>query len=164
VQLLFCHGLHSGPVGRKSEALRAAGHHVTAPDCRNLNLLSRVEQIALAIANAPPATVVVGSSFGGLAAVCALLRTSVVQVRGLLLCAPALHVRQPPADATALTTVVPTVIVHGTHDDVVPIHVSQQFAARTGCELVEVDDDHSLGSSMSVLLDLVERLGATSRE
>ena len=38
MQVLFCHGLESGPWGRKSIALRDAGLEVIAPDGRGQDL------------------------------------------------------------------------------------------------------------------------------
>ena len=40
---------------------------------------------------------------------------------------------------------IPTLIVHGIHDDVVPIQASQTYAAqRSWVELIELDSDHAL--------------------
>lgn len=48
---------------------------------------------------------------------------------------------------------VPTLIVHGLHDDVVPIERSRQFAAgKRQVRLVEVDDGHELVASLPRLL------------
>lgn len=44
---------------------------------------------------------------------------------------------------------VPTLILHGTHDEVIPIQASQNFAAtRPWVELIELDSDHSLANVM----------------
>jgi hypothetical protein len=43
----------------------------------------------------------------------------------------------------------PALIVHGVHDDVVPVQVSRAFArTRTSATLVEVDSDHELMSAV----------------
>jgi len=42
----------------------------------------------------------------------------------------------------------PTLIIHGTRDEVVPIEFSRAYAEEHGLELLEVDDDHSLGASI----------------
>jgi hypothetical protein len=48
---------------------------------------------------------------------------------------------------------VPTLILHGTHDDVVPIDRSRAFAAeRPHVRLVELDDGHELVASIPTLL------------
>ncbi|WP_017324254.1 YqiA/YcfP family alpha/beta fold hydrolase [Synechococcus sp. PCC 7336] len=45
---------------------------------------------------------------------------------------------------------VPTAIVHGRQDDVVPVRVSRQFAGdRDWVELLELDSDHALGDEAS---------------
>lgn len=49
----------------------------------------------------------------------------------------------------------PTVIIHGTRDESVPIACSRSYAAaHPHVELIEVDDDHSLADS----LELIERV------
>ena len=51
----------------------------------------------------------------------------------------------------------PTVIVHGTRDDVVPVGSSRRYAAaHDHVTLVEVDDDHGLAGS-------IERIGSVVR-
>lgn len=44
---------------------------------------------------------------------------------------------------------VPTLIIHGIHDEVIPIQVSRDFAEkRPWVQLIEVDSDHALGNVM----------------
>jgi len=79
-------------------------------------------------------------------------------VAGLVLCAPALGVQEPPATDVALRAVVPTAIVHGVRDDVVPIEVSRAFARDDDAglvRLIEVDDDHRLSNSLDLLVRVV---------
>jgi pimeloyl-ACP methyl ester carboxylesterase len=53
---------------------------------------------------------------------------------------------------------VPTLILHGIHDDVVPIDHSRRFAAgKPHVRLVELDDDHDLVSSLPEILDESDR-------
>lgn len=53
---------------------------------------------------------------------------------------------------------VPTLILHGVHDDSVPIEASREFAAgRANVTLIELDDDHQLTSSIPRLLAEAER-------
>ena len=50
----------------------------------------------------------------------------------------------------ALQRPVPTLILHGRHDDVIPIQASRDFAQkRPWVELMELDSDHGLGNVMS---------------
>ncbi|HET7504091.1 MAG TPA: YqiA/YcfP family alpha/beta fold hydrolase [Kofleriaceae bacterium] len=53
---------------------------------------------------------------------------------------------------------VPTLIVHGTHDEVVPIELSRTFArGRRHVRLVELDDGHDLLASLPRMFDEVDR-------
>ncbi|MGE0547686.1 MAG: YqiA/YcfP family alpha/beta fold hydrolase [Kofleriaceae bacterium] len=56
---------------------------------------------------------------------------------------------------------VPTLILHGTHDDVVPIETSRELARlHQNVTLVELDDGHELVASLSRLLSEAERFVA----
>lgn len=167
----FCHGLESGPSGYKSRSLVRAGYEVVAPDCRNQDLATRVDTISDAlrdVAKRLPGTslatlVVVGSSFGGIAGLiaCMQLADAGLRVRGMVLCAPALHVQQPPADQLELVAPAPTIVVHGRADEVVPHGVSEAFAARSHPYPVEqwsVDDGHGLRNSHELMLRAVAEL------
>jgi pimeloyl-ACP methyl ester carboxylesterase len=46
------------------------------------------------------------------------------------------------------TVACPTLLIHGTRDEVVPIQSSRDYAAAHDLTLLEVDDDHSLGASV----------------
>lgn len=53
---------------------------------------------------------------------------------------------------------VPTLILHGVHDDTVPVDHSRRFAAgKRHVRLVELDDDHELTSSLPVILAETDR-------
>lgn len=155
MDILFCHGLESGPHGSKYRALSEAGFDVYAPDCRGKNLSERVELVSLLLHTG---LVVVGSSYGGITAVLAAMRTC-VKLRGVVLCAPALERRESPnSSPERLYVAAPTVIVHGKLDDMIPIKVSQRFAVRTGARLVEVDDGHRLSDSIDTIIQQVKGL------
>ena len=70
MSVLFCHGLESSPHGRKVQALRAAGLEVIAPDFQGQNLAARVATL-LPVLREQPDALVVGSSYGGITALCA---------------------------------------------------------------------------------------------
>ena len=160
--ILFAHGLESGPVGRKSQALADAGYELLAPDCRGLDLAARVERLVEALVTAKEPPLLVGSSFGGIAGLVAALVAAErgVALRGLLLCAPALMLPPPPGTVERLALPpARTIIVHGTRDEVIPIEVSRRFAAEHGAELREVDDEHGLGhAGLAVILEAVKEL------
>lgn len=154
-RLLFAHGLESGPVGKKSEALRAAGFALVAPDCRGLELAARIDVLRAAIVAEREPPLLVGSSFGGLAALraAALAARDGHAVRALLLCAPALGLA-PAEWAAELGPPARTELVHGLRDAVVPIGDSRRYAAAYGATLFEVDDDHRLNErGLAVILE-----------
>jgi uncharacterized protein len=56
-----------------------------------------------------------------------------------------------------LTRSIPTLILHGTQDEVIPIQASRDFAAqRSQVELVEVEDDHALTQLPEALWQQIE--------
>lgn len=155
--VLFLHGLESGPHGSKYNTLADAGYNVIAPDCRGNSLKERVDRIIPFLKDRP---YVVGSSYGGLTAVLAGMAAG-VRLPGLVLCAPALERNEVPSPgAENLTLVGPTIIIHGTLDDVIPIDVSKRYCARTGATLREVCDDHRLNESSEAILRALAELTA----
>jgi pimeloyl-ACP methyl ester carboxylesterase len=157
--VIFCHGLESSPHGRKYQELVAAGLDVVSPDFQGQNLAARVATL-LPVLRAHPGAVVVGSSYGGITALCAAVQYVEAggRLRGLLLCAPALGHAEAPADAMRLYPPAPTVIIHGRGDVVVPASVSEDFAAaHPEVRLELVDDEHTLSNS-------IERIVAVARE
>jgi len=158
--ILFCHGLDSAPIGRKSQGLIDLGYDVRAPDCRRRNLLQRVRILTVEISRIDPKPVIVGSSFGGIAGLIAsimAIRAGAV-VPALVLCAPALQLPPPPGTVDDLAPLCPTIILHGTRDDVIPIDLSRRFADEHHLELVEVDDTHGLpDAGFDALVRAVQR-------
>jgi len=150
MRVLFCHGLESGPHGRKYHAMVAAGISVEAPDFRNEDLATRVDHLLRVLADIDDPPLIVGSSFGGITAVLAAMQSG--PVHGLVLCAPALAL----ADRELLATA-PTVIIHGARDEVCPIEHSRRLAEQPDVRLIEVDDDHGLGASLDTIVAEVRR-------
>jgi len=152
--VIFCHGLESTPHGRKYQALVGAGLDVISPDFQGQDLAARVATLAPVLRSAE-APVLVGSSYGGITALCAAIQFVEAGgvLRGLVLCAPALARSEPPADGMVLYPPAPTIIIHGIHDEVVPASVSQGFAAlHPEVQLVLVDDAHQLAGSIETIL------------
>jgi pimeloyl-ACP methyl ester carboxylesterase len=165
VDVLFCHGLESSPNARKAQALKEAGLEVFAPDFQGLDLAARVKKIGAMLRENMPA-VVCGSSYGGIAALCAMVLRFEAKRRlcPLILCAPALTVVEAPADTIHLAPYSTTTIIHGLRDDVVPIDASRRFAAgQDNVELIEVEDGHALIDSLDVIVDATKRALAESR-
>lgn len=159
--VLFLHGLESGPEGHKASAMREAGMPVVAPDHRGMNLSERVRQTRWVLA-AHRSSLLVGSSYGGLAATY-LAAVQPERFFGLVLAAPALIRSEPPVDdpaELAIPETLPTIILHGRMDTLIPIEVSRQLAERSGphVQLWELDDDHQLRGSTDRLLEAVRTL------
>lgn len=161
--VIFLHGKESGPHGSKIQMLGEAGWMVTAPDCQGIDDLEQRLTIArwsLDAAQGPVA--LVGSSMGGLAA--ALLWSRIrdeeiaARVLGVLLLAPALSWDE----AAQIEACHPnTRVLHGTHDEAIPVEASRAFAERFGCPFTEVDDTHRLADSHpEILAELEALLGA----
>ena len=106
--------------------------------------------------------VIVGSSFGGLAAVLfAQKPANLSRITGCLLCAPALpRISQDEIASLPLETV----ILHGTRDEVVLFQSSKDFSERHGIRLVEVDDDHRLSASSDIMVKLAAGILSGSGE
>lgn len=156
--IVFAHGLEGSPNGRKIQILRSAGFQVEAPDGREKSLSKRIEQLEPLILGRR--VLLVGSSYGGLAAAYLAVQHP-DRLVGLLLLAPALHRNEAPvADASALRPPkgVPTILIHGIHDEVVPVGVSRHYAVGSESRLIETEDDHRLRDSMHVMLESVHTL------
>jgi pimeloyl-ACP methyl ester carboxylesterase len=184
IPLVYLHGLESGPMAGKANALRACGlFDVHAPaldssatqaalqrDPADVAALSQsldvpVQQACAAIASHQP-EVVVASSFGGAVLARALLAGGVPTGTSLVLLASA---HESLAGIRSLPSGYPTLIVHGRHDDVVPLQHACSLASHTqGAVLVELDDNHRLqrmtASGLLVqLTSLAQGLRATLR-
>lgn len=145
MQIVFLHGLETGPHGSKYQALKQMFGEVISPDCEGVkDPQQRLTIIQQALSEHSGPFLVVGSSAGGLMAL--LLQREDPRVKGLVLCAPALHTEIGAAlTAEGLPT---TVVIHGRDDDVVPIDSSHRF----GAPLIEVDDGHRLNDSLPLIL------------
>lgn len=163
--ILFCHGLESAPIGRKSQGLIDLGYEVIAPDCRGKDLGQRIEIIVAALRVATPTPVVVGSSFGGIAGLvaCIVAAREGVNIPGLVLCAPALQREPPPGTTVDLAPPCETVVVHGTRDDIIPVDVVRSWALEHDVPMIEVDDVHSLPDAgfEAIVSQVVRVAGAT---
>jgi pimeloyl-ACP methyl ester carboxylesterase len=160
VPIVFAHGLEGAPQGTKIAAMQAAGLQVIAPDGRGKLLAERIDDLERA--TRAGGVVLGGSSYGGLAAAW-LAALHPERFCGLLLCAPALHLIEAPVmDPQALVapSSLPTILLHGRADSVVPIRLSQQYQQRSGPHVVlrELDDDHRLAGSIPALIEAARSL------
>lgn len=156
-QVIFSHGLESGPWGSKITALaevaRAQGASVDSIDYRGMREPQpRVDKLLAALAEHDAhGVVLVGSSMGGHVATAVAQQ---VDVAGLFVLAPAFFM--PGYEAlTPDAPDCPMAIVHGWHDDVVPVDNSIRFAQRNATTLHIVDSDHRLASALDEIAVLL---------
>lgn len=144
-RVIFSHGLGGEPWGAKIMAMadvaQAMGCAVESVDYRDTDdpmlRVERLQQFASRF-DAPP--ILVGSSLGGhVAAACSVA----LRARGLFLLAPAFYM--PGYEQhTPVPAACPISIVHGWHDDIVPVANSIRYAREHRATLQVVDGDHRL--------------------
>ena len=143
--VVFSHGKESGPWGRKITAMAALardlGHLVESIDYRGMeDPTARVEKLVAAAARIQKPLVLVGSSMGGHVAAAAAAR---VRPRGVFLLAPAFYM--PGFEAyTPQDVPCPAILVHGWHDDIVPVENSIRWAREHHAALHVLNSDHRL--------------------
>jgi len=148
----FAHGKESGPWGQKIVALaelaKAKGYKVLSPDYSDLlDPDERVERLLGLHPAGEGSTVLVGSSMGGYVSAVA---SEIVKPAALFLMAPAFYIAryrvQEPVPVAGRT-----VVVHGWHDDVVPVDNSIRFARKFRADLHLLDSDHRLNDQIPQL-------------
>lgn len=155
--VVFAHGKESGPWGTKiSHLARTAqrrGFEVVSPDYSHTHdPRARVAQL-LQLRPAAKHLVLAGSSMGGYVSAMACER---LQPQALFLMAPALYFPgwdEEPAGIPRRCTV-----VHGWHDDVVPLAQAQRFAQKNAAALHVLDSNHNLNDQLEMLDLLLDRL------
>jgi len=143
--VIFSHGKESGPRGTKISALAAVaqnqGFTVESIDYTDLpDPDARVRRLVERCAGETGTLILVGSSMGGYVATVA---SRTANSAGLFLMAPAVHL-----PGYAETDPVPrsgkTFVVHGWHDEVIPMENVVNFTRRNRARLFLVDGDHTL--------------------
>jgi pimeloyl-ACP methyl ester carboxylesterase len=162
--VVFSHGKESGPWGSKITAMAAVAGKLGVPvesiDYRGMDdPAARVGKLIAVVAAMSAPVVLVGSSMGGHVAAAAAAE---VKPRGLFLLAPAFYM--PGFEAhTPQSVACATVIVHGWHDDIVPVDNSIRWAREHAAALHLLDSDHRLedqiGSICELLRAFLEQLG-----
>lgn len=153
----FAHGKESGPWGLKikrlAEVAAQRGFAVVSPDYSHT--MDPAKRVAQLVGMQPQARrlVLVGSSMGGYvsAMACEALKPA-----ALFLMAPALYFPgwdEEPVGIPALCSV-----VHGWHDDIVPVERAQRFAARHPCELHLLDAEHTLNARVETVAAIFDDL------
>jgi alpha-beta hydrolase superfamily lysophospholipase len=154
--VVFAHGKESGPWGAKitamAEAVRALDLAVESVDYRGMDdPADRVRKLIGVCAGFEDPVVLVGSSMGGHVSAAAAAH---VRPRGLFLLAPAFYMpgyeQYTPQDVAC-----PTAIVHGWHDDIVPVDNSIRWAREHRAALHVLDSDHRLEDQIEAICGLL---------
>jgi ADP-ribosylglycohydrolase/predicted esterase len=143
--VVFCHGLESGPWGRKirvlAEAARQAGYSVESPDFQGMrDPAERIRKLLDVAHGMPKPLILAGSSMGGYVATIA---SATLQPRGLFLLAPAFYLPGYP-DQDPRPEALHIEIVHAWGDRLVPAENSFRFARTYGAELHYIEGTHRL--------------------
>lgn len=150
--MVMSHGKDSSPMAEKIQWLRplaeAAGWDVVTPDYGDKNAEERVDQLTHLVGNKNPSRCVLsGSSMGGVVSVMAA-RT--LAVDGLFLMVPAVY--WPGFEHLDYRVQVPIIeVVHGWHDEVVPLAQVQRWASEHDAPLHILNDSHRLSASRLAL-------------
>ena len=154
--MVFSHGKESGPWGSKitamAEVVRGRGLAVESVDYRGIDdPTQRVEKLLGVVRELQGPLLLVGSSMGGHVAAAAAAPS---KAAALFLLAPAFYMRgfeqYTPQDVS-----VPTAIVHGWHDVVVPVENSIRWAREHRATLHLLDSDHRLEDQIDAICVLL---------
>ena len=157
--VIISHGLQSSPDASKALALdaaaRALGWTCERPDYRDLDaigelgdVLSRIERLKKTAAAVRGPLVLAGSSMGAFISARASLEIATL---GLFLMAPPISLRDHAISLEAAP--VPTHIVHGWRDELIPAEQVVRWAQARGDRLVLVDDSHRLAGHVQFCAD-----------
>ncbi|MCH9695685.1 MAG: alpha/beta fold hydrolase [Gammaproteobacteria bacterium] len=148
--VIFSHGQESGPWGSKIRAMaeiaKGLGCGVDSIDYQGIaDPTERVQKLLRECQDIDDRLILVGSSMGGHVATAAAEGLAAV---GLFVLAPA-YFMQGYEHLTPAAPAIPTFIVHGWHDDVVPVENSIRYARESSATLHIVDGDHRLTSRIT---------------
>ena len=142
-RLIYLHGLESDSNSGKARQFREWFPGMLTPDFKG-SFEERMKQLEPILADKDNWTLI-GSSFGGLMGTVYTCKHP-THVRKLILLAPAL-LREPFGSFLDLEPVsVPTIIIHGTLDTVVPLEPVREIAQKIFTDITYhiVEDDHRL--------------------
>ena len=148
--VVFSHGQESGPWGTKIRAkadlVRDLGCAADSIDYQGItDPTERVEKLRRECADIDDKLILVGSSMGGHVATAA---AESLNAAGLFVLAPAYYMEGYEA-LTPDPPPRPICIVHGWHDDIVPVENSIRFARTCSATLHVVDGDHRLTQNIN---------------
>jgi alpha/beta superfamily hydrolase len=154
--VVFSHGQESGPWGPKITAMAAAVRELNlaaeSVDYRGMSDPAlRVERLLAEGGKLAGPLLLVGSSLGGHVSAAAATR---LNARALFLLAPAFYMpgleKYTPQDVA-----VPTAIVHGWRDDLVPVENSIRWARQHRATLHILDSNHRLEDQIETICILL---------
>jgi len=154
--VVFSHGKESGPWGAKITAMAAVVRELElraeSVDYRGMDdPEARVQKLISTGLELKEPLVLVGSSMGGHVSAAAASR---LDARALFLLAPAFYM--PGFEAyTPQDVAIPTAIVHGWHDAVVPVENSIRWAREHRAALHILDSDHRLEDRIAAICVLL---------
>jgi pimeloyl-ACP methyl ester carboxylesterase len=149
-RIIYLHGLESTSQSGKARQFAEKFPGMVTPDFTG-EFEERMTQLK-PILGRKKNWIIIGSSFGGLMGTVFTCKHP-TQVRKLILLAPAL-LREPFGSYLDLEPVsVPTIIIHGTADDVVPLEPVREIAEKlfTNLQYIVVDDGHRLHEAFGEL-------------
>jgi len=148
-RIIYLHGLESTSQSGKARQFAEKFPGMLTPDFAG-SFEERMKQLKPILGRKKNWTII-GSSFGGLMGATFTLDHP-TQVRKLILLAPALML-EPFASRLLTPVSVPTIIVHGTEDDVVPLEPVRELAkqAFTYLTYYVVEDGHRLQKAFTDL-------------
>jgi len=156
--VIFSHGQESGPWGTKiramSERAKALGCSIDSIDYQGIaDPTLRVEKLIRECRGLNEPLILVGSSMGGHVATAAADALNAV---GLSVLAPAYYM-EGYEELTPLPPSMPIAIVHGWHDDIVPVENSIRYARECSASLHLLDGDHRLTENIDAINDYLEQ-------
>ena len=156
--VIFSHGQESGPWGTKiramAELVREMGCEADSIDYQGIaDPTERVEKLIAEAGPLDDTLVLVGSSMGGHVATAAAERLGAA---GLFVLAPAYYI-EGYEELTPTPPGMPVCIVHGWHDDVVPVENRIRFASECKAELHVIDGDHRLTDNITEINGYLKR-------
>ena len=155
--VVFSHGKESGPWGAKitamAEVVRELGFSVESVDYRGMDDPRRRVQklIAVGLEHQDP-LVLVGSSMGGHVAG---RRGQPLESHAVCSCWRRPFTCQASKPYTPQDVAVPTAIVHGWHDDIVPVENSIRWAREHRAALHILNSEHRLEDQIAAICGLL---------
>ena len=147
--VIFSHGQESGPWGTKIRAMadcvKNLGCEFDSIDYQGIaDPAERVSKLVSECAHIEDTLILVGSSMGGHVATAA---AEELGAAGLFVLAPAYYM-EGYESLTPVPPSIPSCIVHGWKEDIVPVENSIRFARSCSATLHLVDGDHRLTANI----------------